>query len=75
MCQIWLFGACLIKACTGKEIDTKLLFFPTVIFILGHHISLTHNTLNISVKLTSEIRTDAVLEQPPEVHFFTGWCL
>ena len=28
VCQIWLFGACLIKACTGKEIDTKLLFFP-----------------------------------------------
>ena len=28
VCQIWLFGACLIKACTRKEIDTKLLFFP-----------------------------------------------
>lgn len=53
----------------------KASFSPTVIFILSHHISLTHHTLNISVKLTSEIRPDSVLERPPEVQFFTGWCL
>lgn len=28
VCQIWLSGACLIKACTGKENDIKLLFLP-----------------------------------------------
>lgn len=59
--------------CKGKWY--KAPFSPTVSFILSHHISLIHHTLSISVKLTSEIRTDNVPEQPPEVEFFTGWCL